>query len=142
VYYVNSISLNGKASVTVGDCSPKNPGQYQPVIINIVGSGGGTVMDIGGNGIANGTFNSSLMQFQYSGTGGINLHGNGSSAAVIFAPNAPVTLSGNGTIYGSVIGASILGNGNPVTIHYDRALAANLMTVGNWTLDTFTWSKY
>jgi hypothetical protein len=29
-----------------------------------------------------------------------------------------------------------------VSIHYDRALQQNLMTVGNWTLDTFTWSKY
>jgi hypothetical protein len=60
----------------------------------------------------------------------------------MYAPNASVTLSGNGTIYGSVIAASILGNGAPVTIHYDRALSANLMTVGNWTLDTFTWNKY
>jgi len=141
VYYVNSISLAGKASVTVAPC-PGNPAQYEPVIINIVGSGGGTVMDIGGNGIANNTFNSTLMQFQYSGTGGINLHGNGSSSAVIYAPNASVTISGNGTIYGSVIGAQIIGNGSPVTIHYDRALQANLMTAGNWTLDTFTWSKF
>ena len=148
VYYVNSITLNGKASVTVNPCPGTGgnggnaPAVWVPVIVNIVGSGGGTVMDIGGNGIANTTFNSSLIQFQYSGNGAINLHGNGSTSAVIFAPNAPVTLAGNGTIYGSVIGASILGNGNPVTIHYDRNLAYNLATVGNWTLDTFTWSKY
>jgi hypothetical protein len=112
------------------------------VIINIVGSGQGTVLDIGGNGIANSTFNSMLMQFQYSGTGAINLHGNGSSSAVFFAPSSPITLSGNGTVYGSVIGSKLLANGNPVTIHYDRALANDLYTVGNWTLDTFTWSKF
>jgi hypothetical protein len=41
-----------------------------------------------------------------------------------------------------VIAAQINGIGGPVTIHYDRNLAANLMTVGNWTLDTFTWNKY
>jgi hypothetical protein len=29
-----------------------------------------------------------------------------------------------------------------VSIHYDRALQNNLVTVGNWTLDTFTWSKF
>jgi hypothetical protein len=148
VYYINSISLKGNASLTINPCPGTGgnggnaPAVWMPVIINIVGSGGGTVMDIGGNGIANTTFNSSLIQFQYSGNGGINLHGNGATSAVMYAPNASVTLSGNGTIYGSVIAASILGNGNPVTIHYDRALAANLMTVGNWTLDTFTWSKY
>jgi PilX N-terminal len=148
VYYINSISLAGKADITVLPCpgTGGNGGNatavWQPVIINMVGSGTGTVLDIGGNGIANGTFNSSLMQFQYSGLDAINLHGNGSSSAVIFAPSAPVTLSGNGTVYGSVIASQILANGNPVTIHYDRALAANLATVGNWTLDTFTWSKY
>ena len=132
----------GKASVTVAPCPGTNPPVYQPVIINIVGSGVGTVLDIGGNGIANGTFDSGLMQFNYAGTGAINLHGNGASSAVIYAPNSPVTISGNGTIYGSVIGASLTGNGGPVTIHYDRALQANLMNLGNWTLDTFTWSKF
>jgi hypothetical protein len=147
-YFVNSISLKGKASLTVNPCPGTGgnggnlPAVYMPVVVNIVGSGGGTVFDAGGNGIANPNFNSSLIQIQYSGNGAINLHGNGATSAVIYAPNASVTLSGNGTIYGSVIAASILGNGNPVTIHYDRALAANLMTVGNWTLDTFTWSKY
>ena len=148
VYYINSISLSGAADITVLPCPTTGgnggsaPAIYMSVIINIVGSGGGTVMDIGGNGIANGTFNSSLMQFQYSGAGAINLHGNGASSAVIYAPNAPVTIGGNGTIYGSVIASQITGNGTPVTIHYDRALSANLFTVSNWTLDTFTWSKY
>jgi PilX N-terminal len=149
IYYVNSISLKGNASLTIAPCpgtgpgsNPPLPAAYMPVIVNIVGSGGGTVLDAGGNGIANPSFNSSLIQFQYSGAGLINLHGNGATAAVIYAPNATVDLKGNGTVYGSVIAAQINGIGGPVTIHYDRALAANLVTVGNWTLDTFTWSKY
>jgi hypothetical protein len=29
-----------------------------------------------------------------------------------------------------------------VRIHYDRNLQNNLVTVGNWTMDTFTWSKF
>jgi Tfp pilus assembly protein PilX len=149
VYYVNSITLKGNASLTVAPCpgtgpgsNPPLPAAYMPVVINIVGSGGGTVLDAGGNGIANPNFNSSLIQFQYSGAGLINLHGNGATSAVIYAPGATVDLKGNGTIYGSVIAAQINGIGGPVTIHYDRALAYNLATVGNWTLDTFTWSKY
>jgi len=149
IYYVNSISLKGNASLTIAPCpgtgpgsNPPLPAAYMPVIINIVGSGGGTVLDAGGNGIANPGFNSSLIQIQYGGAGLINLHGNGATAAVIYAPNATVNLKGNGTVYGSVIGAQINGIGGPVTIHYDRALSANLVTVGNWTLDTFTWSKY
>jgi hypothetical protein len=111
-------------------------------MINIVGQGQSTVLDLGGNGFVNPNFDASLIQFQYNGTGAINIHGNGASSGVIYAPNAPVTLSGNGTIYGSVIGASLLANGNPVAIHYDRNLQNNLVTVGNWTMDTFTWSKF
>jgi Tfp pilus assembly protein PilX len=147
IYYVNSISLAGKASVTVGPCPGTGgntgvPAVYQPVIINVVGANGATPLDIGGNGIANPGFNSALIQFNYAGTGAINLHGNGATSAVIYAPNANLTLSGNGTIYGSVIANQITGNGVPVTIHYDRQLANNLKVAGNWTLDTFTWSKF
>jgi hypothetical protein len=148
IYYVNSISLSGQASITVGPCPGTGPGTgnpavYLPVIINVVGNGQATPLDIGGNGIANGTFNSTLLQIQYAGTGAINLHGNGSSSAVLYAPNAPITFSGNANWYGSVIGNTLQANGGAsVSIHYDRALQQNLATVGNWTLDTFTWSKY
>jgi Tfp pilus assembly protein PilX len=148
VYYINSISLSGNAQITIAPClnaagtGPSNPPVYLPVIINIVGQGQSTVLDLGGNGLVNPNFDASLLQFQYNGTGAVNIHGNGASSGVIYAPNAPVTLSGNGTIYGSVIGASLLANGNPVAIHYDRNLQNNLVTVGNWTMDTFTWSKF
>jgi Tfp pilus assembly protein PilX len=149
-YYVNSISLAGNASIAVGPCPGTGPGsnpfvpaQYVPVIINVVGAGQATPLDIGGNGIANSTFNSTMLQIQYGGNGAINLHGNGSSTGVLYAPNAGITFSGNANWYGSVIGNTIQSNGNAsVSIHYDRALQANLATVGNWTLDSFTWSKF
>ncbi len=148
IYYINSISLNGNASIKINPCPGTGgnggnaPAQWAPVIINIVGSNQGTPLDLGGNGIANTTFNSSLLQFQYGGTGAIKIDGNGNSSAVVYAPGASVTLSGNGTIYGAVIGAQLTANGNPVRIHYDRALSNNLFTLTNWTLDTFTWSKF
>jgi len=149
-YFVNSISLTGNASIAVGPCHNTGPGSvplvpavYQPVIINVVGNGQSTPLDIGGNGISNGTFDSTLLQIQYAGTGTINLHGNGSSTAVLYAPNAGINFTGNANWYGSVIGKTINSNGNAtVSIHYDRALQKNLMTVGNWTMDTFTWSKF
>jgi hypothetical protein len=148
IYYVNSISLTGNASIAIGPCpgtgtGPGNPAVYLPVIINVVGSGQATPLDLGGNGIANSTFNSTLLQIQYAGNGAINLHGNGQSTGVLYAPNAGITFSGNANWYGSVIGKTIQSNGNAsVSIHYDRALQNNLVTVGNWTLDTFTWSKF
>jgi hypothetical protein len=150
IYYVNSISLSGQASLAIGPCPGTGPGSnpyvpavYQPVIINVSGYNQATPLDIGGNGFANPTFNSTLLQIQYAGTGAINLHGNGSSTAVLYAPNAGITFTGNAQWYGSVIGNTITSiGGASVSIHYDRALQYNLMTVGNWTLDTFTWSKF
>jgi hypothetical protein len=142
-YYVNSIKLNGQASMTVGPCPGSNPPVYMPVIINVVGAGNATPLDIGGNGIANGTYNSTLLQIQYAGNGAIKIHGNGDSSAVLYAPNAALTFTGNAQWYGSVIGNTITAiGGASVSIHYDRALQANLATVGNWTLDSFTWSKF
>jgi Tfp pilus assembly protein PilX len=151
IYYVNSISLTGNASIAIGPCPgtgvvgavPFVPAVYQPVIIYVVGNSQPTPLDLGGNGIANNTFNSTLLQIQYAGNGAINLHGNGQSTAVLYAPNAGITFSGNANWYGSVIGKTIQSNGNAsVSIHYDRALQNNLVTVGNWTMDTFTWSKF
>jgi hypothetical protein len=149
IYYVNSISLAGNATMTVAPCpgtgpnaNPPSAPVYQPVIINVVGQGQATPLDIGGNGISNPSFNSSLVQIQYNGTGAINLHGNGSQSAVIYAPNSNISMSGNAAFYGSVIGNTLSASGGPVTIHYDRALQNNLVNVANWTMDTFTWSKY
>ena len=146
-YYVNSINLNGNAQMTIAACpgtgtGPGNPAVYKPVYINVVGNGQPTPLDLGGNGILNTTFNSSLIQIEYAGTGSINIHGNGQTSAVIYAPNATAVLSGNGTIYGSIIAGKMTDNGNPVAIHYDRALLNNAVTVGNWMLNSFTWSKF
>src|SRR5205823_1213900 len=116
VYYVNSISLTGNSQIEVAPCPGTGiagyPAVYAPVIINIVGQGQSTVLDLGGNGISNPSFNASLVQIQYNGTGAIDIHGNGASAGVVYAPNAAATLSGNGTIYGSVIARTLQANGN------------------------------
>lgn len=150
VYYINSISLAGNAQIQPGWCpgtgtnNGNNPKVFMPIIINLVGANGkNPVLDMGGNGFANPGYDPSLIQIQYGGSGGINLHGNGNSAAVLFAPNAGITFSGNANWYGSVIGKTIQSNGNAtVSIHYDRRLSQNLFNVGNWTLNSFTWSKF
>lgn len=139
IYYVNSITLSGNGKITVAPCAD---GTYQPVIINVVGQNNSAPLTLTGNGLANPSYQAGIMQIDYSGTGAVAVKGNGTAAAVIYAPNAPVTLTGNGAIYGSVIGASLTDNGNPVTINYDRQLSTRLQMPGNWTMDTFTWSKF
>ncbi len=81
------------------------------------------------------------MQFIYAGYGTINIVGNGSSAAVVYAPNATVDFKGNAAFYGSVIAATLKDVGNGA-IHYDQKLKKKLFTVGNTTLNSFTWSRF
>ena len=81
------------------------------------------------------------MQFIYAGTGTINIVGNGSSAAVVYAPNATVDFKGNAAFYGSVIAAHLKDVGNGA-IHYDMHLKKKLYTIGNPTLNSFTWSRF
>jgi hypothetical protein len=145
VYYINSITLKGNGQVTVSPCL--NPdgtptSQYFPIIVNLVGANGAAPLTLVGNGLNNPSMNAAMVQFLYSGTGTITLKGNGSSAGVLYAPQASALFTGNGTWYGSMIVNKVDAKGNPMAIHYDRRLADDLYTVGNWTLNSFTWSRF
>jgi len=138
VYNINSISLSGQAQLQI---VPDSHGNYGPVIINVTGNGQSTPIDLSGNGISNPTLDPSLMQFVYAGTGTVNIVGNGASAAVVYAPNATADFKGNAAFYGSVIAAHLKDVGNGA-IHYDLHLKRKLYTVGNPTLNSFTWSRF
>jgi hypothetical protein len=138
---MNTLTLNGGKSLTVGACPD---GSYQPIVLNIVDVNMATTpLDVGGGSIVNASMNPSILQIQYAGTGQIKVHGGTNAAACIYAPNAPVELDGaNSDWYGALITNTLLLNGNGASIHYDRKLSTTVATVGNWTMDTFTWSKY
>jgi PilX N-terminal len=140
-YDINTISLNGGKSLTLGTCPD---GTYQPIVLNVVdANNSGSPISIGGGSIANASLNPAYLQIQYAGTGSIKVHGGSTAAACLYAPNAPVELDGaNSSWYGSVITSTLTLNGNGASIHYDRRLQNNAATLGNWTMDTFTWSKY
>jgi hypothetical protein len=149
-YYINTISLNGQRSLTVGPCPsgtlPASAvGTYQPIILNIVDVNNSSgPINIGGGSVANPSLNPSNLQIQYAGTGTVSIYGGTTACAVIYAPKSPVTLNGaNSDWYGALITSTLTLNGNGASVHYDRELATGpLNTVGNWTMDTFTWSKY
>jgi PilX N-terminal len=146
-YDINTLNMSGNnTSIVVGACpAGSNPaGSYQPIIVNIMDvNNSGSPITLTGNSIANPSLNPANLQIEYAGSGPINLLGNSQAAAVVYAPNAPITLTGSNTAwYGSIIGNTITNNGSGVAVHYDRQLQNNLMTVSNWTLDTFTWSKF
>lgn len=139
VYNINSISITGNAQLVVAP--DPITGLYGPVIVNVTGNNNSTPIDLEGNGIGNPTYDPSILQFLYAGTGLIKIAGNGASAAVVYAPNATASLKGNGAFYGSIIANQLLDVGNGA-LHYDLKLQKKMYTIGNYTLNSFTWSKY
>src|SRR5258708_3955233 len=110
-YNINSISLSGLGQLVI--VPDPITGLYGPVVINVTGANQTTPISLSGQGISNPTYDPSLMQFNYAGTGNINIVGQGASAAALFAPNATASFKGNGSFYGSVIAAQLndVGNG-------------------------------
>jgi hypothetical protein len=66
----------------------------------------------------------------------VNVNGSASAAAMLYAPNAAVTLSGGGHFYGSIVASEFKDTGG-AHFHYDRRLQA-----GNFMMSAFTWRKY
>ncbi len=81
---------------------------------------------IAGNGIGNANIQPKTLQFwgTHSTAGGqeMQIAGNGALRAVIYAPNASVTINGNGNVMGSVVANDITLVGN-AAFHYDESLA-------------------
>jgi hypothetical protein len=135
-YNINSISLtssNASISILSG-----------PVIFNIGGVGlssGQDAVSLAGGSVTNATLNPLNLQIQYAGTNGVQMAGGTGSSAVIYAPNATVTITGGSDFYGSVIGYSVNVPGG-AHIHYDRNLQNTAYTIGNYSLSGFTWKKF
>ena len=109
-------------------------------------------IDIGGKGLANGvdgadantTIDTNEMgqpkNFQIwgtktSGTQSIDIAGNGTLSAIIYAPQGSVKINGNGDVCGSVVANDITVVGN-AAFHYDESLGSfggNPYRVAAWT---------
>lgn len=139
VYNINSISISGQGQLNIAP-DPVT-GQYGPVVINVAGNNNAAPITITGNAINNPTYDPSMLQITYAGTGTMTIAGNGASAAVIYAPNATADFKGNAAFYGSVIANQLLDVGNGA-IYYDEKLKKKLFTVGNYVLNSFTWNKF
>ena len=114
---------------------------YGPVTLNVTGNGQSTPIDLTGNGAQNPTLNPANLQINYAGTGTIKIAGNSQSAAVVYAPNASVTLTGGSDFYGAILGQMVTDAGG-TAIHYDLNLSKNSFVVSNFMLDSFNWSKF
>jgi hypothetical protein len=140
VYNVNSLQLSGQSSIVITPL-----GQ---VVLNISGgcpapcSSPGPVLDLSGNSVNNLTLNANQFQINYGGTGSINVTGNASSSYfVLNAPQASVQISGNGNIFGAVVGKTIadVGNGG---FHYDKSVNLAPPSTGALQLISFRHIPY
>lgn len=119
----SAISITGNASISV------------PATASLALYTSGNVA-IAGNGIANSN-DPSAFQFystktaDSSGTQSISISGNGQLSAVLYAPNATLSMNGGGSsgnVFGAAVAKSVTVTGGSA-FHYDEALAD--MTAGN-----------
>lgn len=129
---VGNLTVHGKATLVL-TAGPGTPA------INLTGNNGITLaagatlviytqgdVSIAGNGLLNSSAQTDT--FQLWGTSGssiaqdIRITGNGALKGVVYAPNANITIAGNGDVMGAVVGKNITLAGN-AAFHYDESLA-------------------
>jgi len=132
IYNINSLSMQGNGAIIV---SP--PGA---ITLNVAGTGQTTPLKIDGNGITDDKYPNDFI-INYAGTGNIAIQGNGDVTAILNAPRAVVSQSGNGNWYGSMVMATATIGGNAF-FHYDRAAALAPNNNGNYTLISYRLVPY
>lgn len=113
----SALSMTGQSSIAIA------PGAKLTIYVE------GDV-NIAGNGVANGgtsaatsnqPINFQIWGTRTSGTQNIAISGNGALSAVAYAPNASLTINGNGDVMGSFVANDITVVGN-AAFHYDESL--------------------
>jgi len=61
----------------------------------------------------------------------------GTGYYVLYAPNSPVTLAGNGSVYGNIIGRNLQVSGGSA-VHFDPNSSGSAMTGGGTTSQIVT----
>jgi hypothetical protein len=132
---VNSFAIGNNATMTL------NTGTS--ATMNIAGQSLGSTkpLDLSGGGTINPSFDPSRLQITYAGTGELDLVGNNTVAATIYAPNAFAKTTGHGNLYGSILSSTMTDTGG-ANIHYDTSLSTKFKTLGNHVLTSFSWKKY
>ncbi len=139
-YNINSLSEQGNGTIVIAPDPITH--QYGPVVLNVTGNGQSTAVSLTGGGMTNPSYDPSLLQINYAGTGTISLKGGATASAVVNAPNATISFNSSGGEWlGAVIGAYVKDAGG-MTLSYDRHLQKKLYNVSNYMLDSFSWSKY
>jgi len=126
-YVASSISITGNAKLIINASGG-------PVNLYVTGN-----ISVAGNGIANATNLPSNLMIYQSGNSGIAFSGNADFYGTIYAPESPLTVSGNGNMFGAFVTSTLQNSGNG-GIHFDQALksipggAGSIKLTSMWTL--------
>ena len=134
-YNINSITNSGSLTLQMPSI-----GQ---VILNIGGNGQGAITLSGVMITGNTSQIADNLIIYYAGTGGFTVSGSATTAAVVYAPNAAVTLSGTTAWYGAVLSKTFTDSGG-ASIHFDSALltaGGSGSAVGPYRQVGFTWTN-
>lgn len=122
-YVFDSLKLSGQSQLILLNATEKTE-----IYIN-----GGT-LDLSGGSVANPSMKAGNLVVKVVGSGNVKVSGNGTPYFAVYAPDSAISVTGNGDVYGAIVGASVTWNGNGY-IHYDEDLAipnASPPTVRNW----------
>jgi len=134
-YTVNSFELSGGADLIVDS---------GPVVIHVAGNSlgaGAPAVGFSDGSVSNTTGVPVNLQIVYSGSHALNVSAASGPFLVVYAPNAPLTLSGGGDFYGAII-ASRIDNSGGTSLHYDRSLVDFVHSVSSHHTISFSWSKF
>jgi hypothetical protein len=138
-YVVPSINLSGQSQLylegnvrihVTGNVSVSGQGQINSSnTSNVALYIGGPSASIGGNGIINSGTPGQFQIYGLPSLTSISLGGNGALSATVYAPNAALTIVGNGDISGSLAAKSVTLTGN-ASVHFDEALLQSGPKIG------------
>src|SRR5262249_42971 len=112
-YNLNSLKLSGGSRLAISAT-----GQ---VFINIAGNNVSVPVDLSGGSIANPSGKPINLQITYGGSLPLTISGGSGSYALVYAPNAAVSLTGGADWYGALTTKTFNSGGS--MLHYDRSLA-------------------
>ncbi len=117
-YEVTSLSVSGAGKLNLTQVN----GSYGPVRFFVSGPTSGNAVSISGSGsVNNNSAAPQNFQIWYGGGQGITLSGAANMYALVYAPGAPVSVTGSGALYGAVVGYSVTASGAG-GIHFDTNL--------------------
>jgi Tfp pilus assembly protein PilX len=132
IFNINSITTNGNAQIIIDN---------GPVFMNVAGASTNQPISLAGGAISNPSFDPTQFHILYGGTSTVTVSGGTASAAMVYCPNADVSIVGGSEFYGSIVGAGVTDQGG-THFHYDRRLQNDFLVAGNFMMSSFTWKKY